>query len=194
MTGVILTGGASRRMGQPKAWLEVGGRSCIARVRDACLEAGLAVEFQGALPGVREAFPAHDLHLDPEPGQGPLAALVAALARHPGAAVLLLACDLPFASPALLRGVARAVVDADWAAPTVGGRAHPLCGAYAPTVLAPARALVAAGRRDMQALLRAPELRGRTLVPDPSWGDPDVLLLNVNTPEDLQRARHLAAG
>lgn len=194
MIAVILTGGASRRMGQPKAWLEVGGRSCIARVRDACLEAGFGVEFQGALPGVREAFPADRLHPDPEPGGGPLAALVAALSRHPGAPVLLLACDMPFLSVSLLQGVAGAVAAADWVVPTAGDRFHPLCAAYAPAVLPPARALVAAGHRDMQALLRSPGLRGRAVAPDPAWGDPDVLLLNVNTPADLERARRLTPG
>lgn len=191
MTAVILTGGGSRRMGQPKAWLEVGGRSCIARVRDACVEAGFAPEFQGALGGVRAAFPDHPVHPDPEPGQGPLAGLAAALSRHPGAPLLLLACDMPFVSAGLLRGVVDAVAGADWAAPIAGGRIHPLCAAYGPAVLGPARAFLQAGRRDMQALLADPELRGHVVPPMPEWGDPDVLLLNVNTPADLVRARGL---
>lgn len=194
MIAVVLTGGGSLRMGRPKAWLDVGGRSCIARVREACLDGGFAVEFQGALDGVREAFPGHPLHPDPEPGQGPLAGLAAALSRHPGAPLLLLACDMPFLSAALLRGLAEELAEADWAAPAAGGRTHPLCAAYGPAVAAPARALLEAGRRDMQALLARPELRGCAVPPAPAWGDPDVLLLNVNTPADLERARRLAGA
>jgi molybdopterin-guanine dinucleotide biosynthesis protein A len=188
---VILTGGASRRMGRPKAWLEIGGRSLLARVRAACLEAGFRVEFQGDLPGVPEAFPGDPVHADPRPGEGPLASLASALGRS--GPLLLLACDLPFLSPPLLRDLAAELAGADWAAPAAGEQAHPLCAAYGPAVLAPARELLRAGRRDMHSLLAHPGLRGRLLAPRPAWGDPERLLLNVNTPEDLERARRLAA-
>ena len=194
MTGVILSGGASRRMGQAKAWLEVGGRACIARVWDACRQASLEPEFQGSLPDLASAFGGAAVHPDPEAGQGPLAALAAAMERHAGEGLLLLACDMPFLSPALLRGIAAGLDGADWAAPEAGGRLHPLCAAYGPAALPQAQELLAAGRRDMHALLTAPGLRGRRLAVLADWGDPDVLVLNVNTPEDLERARRLAAG
>ena len=194
MIAVILTGGSSRRMGQPKAWLDIGGRSCIMRVRDACVDAGFAVEFQGDLPGVQEAFPANTLHPDPEAGQGPLAALATALSRNSGLPVFLVACDMPFLSGALLRGVAAALQGVDWAAPTAGGRMHPLCAAFGPAVLGPAQALLATGRRDMQAVLTHPELCGRSVPPESAWGDPDLLLMNVNTPDELAVARRLAGA
>ncbi len=195
MVAVVLTGGASRRMGEPKAWLPVGGRACLDRVAAACREAGADVEFQGFLEGLGDRFPGTPAWPDPEPGSGPLAALAAALARAPRDAVLLVAADMPFLRPALLRAAAEAVAGgADWAVPEHGGRLHPLAAAYGPAVLPRARALLAAGRRDMHALLDEPALRGVRLSPQPAWGDPDRLLLNVNTPDDLALARRLAEG
>jgi molybdopterin-guanine dinucleotide biosynthesis protein A len=191
LVAVILTGGASRRLGQPKAWVRVGGEPCVARVWAACRTLDVAVEFQGELPGLAEGFPGTPVWPDPRPGLGPLAALVAALQRRPDRPVLLVACDLPFVSPSLLRGVAASLAGVDWAVPVHEGRCHPLCGAYSPRVLATAQALLAQDRRQMRALLEHPALTGLRLEVRPEWGPPDRLLLNVNTAEDLARARYL---
>ncbi len=48
---VVLAAGASRRMGQSKAWLDLGGRSALERV----VEAGLAGGCDGALVVIRPA-------------------------------------------------------------------------------------------------------------------------------------------
>jgi molybdopterin-guanine dinucleotide biosynthesis protein A len=191
---VILAGGQSRRMGQHKAWLEVGGQPLIRRVWSACRAVPLPVCFQGEVPGLAAAFPDVPAWRDPVPGGGPLTALAEALARADGQVVLLLACDLPFLTPALLRGVLAALGEGDWAVPVAGGRDHPLCAAYAPSVLPRARALLAAGRRSLRDLLAAEDLHGRRLPLEPAWGDPESLLCNVNTPEDLAAARRRAAG
>ncbi len=194
VVAVVLTGGRSRRMGQDKAWVEVGGRPCVERVWAACAEACDTVEFQGALAGLAAAFPGTPVWPDPAPGSGPLAGLRAALERRPGQGVLLVACDMPFVSATLLRGVAAALPGADWAAPAHAERLHPLSGAYAPAVLPVVQALLAAGRRSMHALLEEQSLTGRQVSPSPAWGDAERLLLNLNSPEDVARARGLAGG
>ena len=95
------------------------------------------------------------------------------------AQVVVLACDLPLAAPVVKRLLtlpAGAVIAAD-----ESGREQPLCSLW-PTAVARAAAtgLVAAGERRMSALVDAidPQL-------DPATADE---LLNVNTPEDLERA------
>jgi len=184
---VVLTGGRSRRMGRDKAWLPVGGVPCVVRVWEACRAAGLPVAFQGYLEGLQERFPGVPVWDDPEPGGGPLGALAAALGRA-GGPVLLLACDLPFLTAGFLHGVLEALPGHDWAVPEEGGRLHPVAGAYAPTALGPARALLARGERRMGALLADPDLRGRRVPLEPAWGDPTWLLSNLNTAEDWARA------
>lgn len=92
--GVVLTGGASKRMGIDKATLVVDGKPMAVRVADAMWEAGChPVEAQGGdLAAIEqyglEAFP------DTEPGRGPVVAIRDALRRHPSRDVVIAACDL----------------------------------------------------------------------------------------------------
>src|SRR3954468_1318664 len=100
VAGLLLPGGASRRMGRDKALLEVGGQrlvdraaTALAAVADPVLEVGPG---WSVLPAVRE---------DP-PGSGPLAAVVAGAAAlraggHDGP-VIVLAVDMPFVTVELL--------------------------------------------------------------------------------------------
>jgi len=102
--GVVLTGGASRRMGRDKAFVEVAGVPMVVRVADALRGAGCdPVWCQGGdLVGLRELGLA--AHPDLEPGAGPVAAIDAALGRAPGGA-LVAACDLPDLAPTDLQSL-----------------------------------------------------------------------------------------
>jgi molybdopterin-guanine dinucleotide biosynthesis protein A len=121
-------------------------------------------------------------------GAGPLGGLDAALrhARSRGLdGVLLVACDLPLLTPALLRGVAGALGDHLAAAPErPGGGVEPLCAAYRVGALDAVERRLGGTERSMQGLFR--ELGG---VPLPAAElDVGEALLNVNTPEERERA------
>jgi len=104
----------------------------------------------------------------------PLAGIVAALERV-GAPVVVVACDVPFVDPDLLRALART----DGAAMV---RGNPLIARYEPHHLPQLRAALEA---------QAP-LRATIAALDPLVIEGDVE--NVNTPEDLARARSIAAA
>jgi molybdopterin-guanine dinucleotide biosynthesis protein A len=92
--GVVLTGGASKRMGVDKATLVVDGKPMAVRVADALWEAGChPVECQG---GDADAIGAYGLDVVPDdvPGEGPVVAIHEALLRHLGRDVIVSACDL----------------------------------------------------------------------------------------------------
>ncbi len=92
--GVVLAGGASRRMGADKALIEVGGRPMVVRVADALRAAGCdPVVVQG---GDRDRIGALGLTVwpDAQPGAGPVAALSSILERL-DRPVVIAACDLP---------------------------------------------------------------------------------------------------
>lgn len=128
-TFVVLAGGDSRRMGRPKAFLDVGGREMLDRVlevgRSACAEVVLVAgedpapvtdallrygwEEDGsgggpAGPGAR--FRSGDVALrlvrDRRPGLGPVAGLAAGLAAARGPSCFAAACDLPLLAPPLV--------------------------------------------------------------------------------------------
>jgi len=92
--GVVLTGGASERMGVDKATLIVDGKPMAVRVGDALWEASChPVECQGG-DAVAIGGYGMDVVPDSRPGEGPLVAIHDALARHSTSAVVVAACDL----------------------------------------------------------------------------------------------------
>src|SRR6478735_496659 len=130
---VVLTGGASRRMGSHKPLLDVGGRPLVARVLDAAGHRPALVvgPGQGVPEGVRVV-------LEPVPGGGPVAGLATGVEALTAAAdpslpyaVVVLAADLPFVTSAHVDRLLTALDDADLAV-TVDrdGRTNWLCAAW----------------------------------------------------------------
>lgn len=192
--GIILAGGHGSRLGGVnKALLEVGGRTNLERVL--AVLGGLADDLVivandralAALSGVR-------LVLDAEPHGGVLPALAQGLAAARAELTIVVACDMPFLSPALLGDLVRRASTVDVVIPTVEGRPEPMHAVYRrEPCLTAIRAALAAGQRRMISFLdrvrveQVPEseLRAR---------DPELRsLFNTNTPEDLALARELAA-
>lgn len=92
--GIVLAGGASRRMGVDKATLVVGGKPMVVSVADALWEAGCCpVECQGGDPMAIGQY-GLDVVADAAPGGGPAVAIADALRRHDGRRVVTVACDL----------------------------------------------------------------------------------------------------
>ncbi len=179
LAGVLLTGGASRRLGTDKAQL-VGadGRTLAARaasllaaVCDQCVEVG---DGCSDLRAVRES-PA---------GAGPLAALVAGVDALEAeglvdVSVVLLGCDYPQLEPGALRSIAEtASRSATTVLATAAGRAHYVCACYDASVIREARRRLALGER----ALRWVETRPHALLAL----TPDALH-DVDTPDDARR-------
>jgi molybdenum cofactor guanylyltransferase len=177
--GVVLTGGASRRMATDKAAIVWRGETLAARaarvltsVCDPVVEVGSGVS---GLPCVRE---------DP-PGSGPLAALVAgarALAGH--APIVLLACDLPFVEAPVLELLAE-WPGAPTVIPIVDGRLQYVCARYGPDALARAQAALLEG----QFALRTLGADEYDELGEEQWSAvarPETFS-DVDTPEDLLR-------
>ncbi len=183
LAGILLTGGASRRMGTDKATMVIDGETCarrvgrlLARVVSVALEVGPG---HSGLPAV----------VEPRPGNGPLVALAAAadeLARtgHHGPA-LVLACDLPLLSEALLRLLATWPGDGT-VIPVVAGRAQSLCARLSSTALADAPVVAETGRCSLAALL---ERHPVTWLGQDAWGQvaTEATFADVDTPDDLVR-------
>ena len=103
-------------------------------------------------------FPGHRIVPDDVPGRGPLQGIATALAAAEGAAVLVVAWDMPFVTAELLRELRRrGGAGASAVVPVHGDdrRMEPLCAWYSPAALLPCRALLDAGERRAGALLDA---------------------------------------
>ena len=183
MGGLLLTGGASRRFGSPKAELTVGGERLADRgarllldVCDVVFEVGPGFS---SLPAVREE----------PPGSGPLAALAAGgdalAARAAATRFLVLAVDLPLLERPLLEYL-RDHPAAGVVVPRVDGVPQPLCARYATDALTTTHALLGDGARAMKALLDAVPV---TWVDDDEWRRVSSVdaLADVDTPEDAHQ-------
>lgn len=192
--GVVLAGGAGRRIGGAKAVVELHGTPLV-RYPLRALQAVLAEVVVVAKPGTPlPPLPGVPIWLEPAEPRHPLAGIVHAL-EGAGAAsgsgeeareILVSAGDLPFLEPGLVERLVHA--DAGGApavVPRAGGRLQPLLARYAPAAYAP-----------LAAALRCDPLPPVTDVV--AALGPHVLELadvqpffNVNLPEDLLTAAGL---
>lgn len=175
-------------MGRHKATLPFGSQSMLARAVHAASQVSDDVMVVGPSP-VAEA--GHARHI-PDAGEGPLVALTTALRSAREGDVLLLACDMPLITPALLRLLQTLAGDADACVPRVEGIAVPTCAIYRRDVVEVAEALVARGERALRALLEVLSVR---FVEDRELraADPDLVsFIDCDTPEDYARALAIA--
>ena len=128
--GIVLTGGASSRMGTDKAFVEVGGRPLVLRVRDALQEAGASrvVAIGGDVERLRAL--GLDARPDRESRQGPLGGIVTALEEVDADLLVVAACDLVGLTASAIGEVLAALTsDADAVIPR-SDRLEPLMAAY----------------------------------------------------------------
>ncbi len=186
--GLILAGSHSRRLGPDKCWLAVGGVPMIVRV---CQAVARVVDDILVVGGDRGPS-GIDLVADERAMAGPLAAIATGMHKVPADAYLVVSCDVPFVSSELLACLVDALVGADAVVPVVSGRDQPLCAAYSSACLAAIEQALARGQRRVDSFFEQVGLRRIPEKELRQFGSPDRLLLNVNTPEDLARARQLA--
>lgn len=182
MLTVILSGGASRRMGRDKALLPYGGTTMLQHLIDkyAVLgEVAVSVNEAGRFP-LRGALEL----TDPFPGEGPLNGIVAAFSQTDAAEIFLTATDLPCGEPAAARRLAalRGAADA-CVLRGADGRDEPLFAVYGRSCAPAAQACLASGKRSFKALFEQLDVR---YVNFDRLGAAGVsrMLTNVNTPEE----------
>lgn len=183
LSGAVLLGGRSSRMGQDKASLEVGGTAALMRLSTLLHELFEDVLLVGGSPGaaVRGRRVA-----DPPGEQSALRGLVAALAAATSEHVFVVATDLPLLTHESVLALiawprAQAVV------PRTEVGTHPLCAiCERASVLEKARANLQAGKLPLRNLLD--ELQ-TTYVDAEAWREIDptgMALKNMNTPTDRE--------
>jgi molybdopterin-guanine dinucleotide biosynthesis protein A len=186
LAAALLVGGASQRMGSDKAQLPLDGSALATRI--ARVLAAISEELW--LVGGSPPADAPGRRIADLPGpQCSLRGLASALRACEAEWVLVVATDLPLVSAELLLGLA-AWPDADAVVPRDARGTHALCARYRKRAVLPiAEQRLAAGELALRGVLDAVAtsyVEGETL----AALDPDAMaLVNVNTPEELARAR-----
>jgi molybdopterin-guanine dinucleotide biosynthesis protein A len=184
----ILVGGRGRRLGgTDKSALVVDGTTVLARELAALAGVAAHVVLVGDRPG---ATPPAGVRVvaDAAPEVGPLGGIHTALAHATTDRTLILACDMPFLSPAFLAWLAGQGRETDVTVPRNTRGLHPLCAVWSVTAAPVVKRLLDQGVRKVGAALDALHV---TIVEGAALAafDPDGWLLhNINTPDDYARA------
>lgn len=193
LTGVLLAGGRSVRMGEDKAALRFGGELLLPRLTErlqtVCEKVVVVRRAGQELPPLPP-----EIHVveDLVPGMGPLGGLLTGLAAAPTPFVFLGACDLPLLDPDLIRWLAQHPGrGADVLLPMRDGHAEPTHAIYGARCLGAIKQAMLSGELGMGTWLGALRVER---IPEADWRQvhPDGRsFLNVNTPSDLARAEAL---
>lgn len=187
INGFVLAGGKSRRMGQDKALMQLGGRQLVVRAADVLRP--FVNQVAVLAPAGRYRLVDTPLIPDRWPNRGPLAAMCPALLSSTADWNIFLACDLPFVSEQFIRLLIQRVrmTCADAVVPRTVDGWQPLSGAYhARCRTAWARALDSEERSIIKTFdsLMVEAITSQELA---SAGVAQIELANVNTPEDWAR-------
>jgi molybdenum cofactor guanylyltransferase len=188
LSGFVLAGGKSSRMGQDKAAVTLNGltllQHALAGLREVCGDVAILGrhELYGALAPVYE---------DIFPGCGPLGGIHAALSSSKTQFNLIIAVDTPFLAPKFLSYLAEKAIDAGAVVttPEIDDYTQPLCTVYSLDFRSIAEQALRLGNYKIVPLFP----KGRTLVIKETelrrFAFTADMFENLNTPGDLARAR-----
>ena len=194
LTIAIQAGGESRRMGRDKALLSFLGQPLIQRIVTRLSPLATELIVTTNQPEAY-SFLKVPLFQDERPGRGALGGLFTALQHAKQPLVAVVACDMPFASPALLAFQARLIQDeaVDIVIPCMPDGYEPLHAVYRRETCL--QAVEWALDNDQWKLISwFPRVRVRALSPQECQLHDRLGLAfaNVNTPQELAEAELLA--
>lgn len=195
LSGFVLAGGKSTRMGRDKAALTLDGRTLLETALSVLRQVAREVFILGS-PQLYGAY--GTVIADIFPGCGPLGGIHAALSRTTTPFNLIIAVDTPFLSAEFLAYLAGRAADSPAVVtiPEIRGYLEPVCAVYKREFFPIAQEALRRGDNKITPLL--PKDVGATLVVREAelaqFAFTAEMFENLNTPEDLERARRRSPG
>lgn len=183
VTGVILAGGRSRRMGRDKATLEIGGKPLIEGIIELFGRLFPKTLIAGDRPDL--ARPNLPAYADTYPGSA-LGGLHTGLVHAETPYIFVAACDMPFVDEGVIRALLERRGGYDVILPGTPEGLEPLIACYGQDCLPVIRRQLQTG--NFRILDIYPELRMRVVGPGELPDNWRSALTNINTPTDLANA------
>lgn len=194
VSGFVLAGGASRRMGRDKAKLVLEGETLLERqvrlLQAVCRTVGIV--------GPPDSYRGLDVPVYPDEvrRRGPLGGIYSGLLHTRSEYNLFLSCDMPQLEARFLGWLIEQALEyqADVTVPRTRDGRHPLCAVFRRRALAAIRYRLASGQNNVRGLF--PRV-GSRVVP---WseiaraGFSPRIFGNMNTPQDYEAARAVSRG
>lgn len=185
MTGIILAGGESSRMGADKAFLDISGTPVIGRVLRVLSGLFRRIIIVTNSP---ERYKGYDARVvkDSLGIRGPLTGIYSGMLASGDEYNFVVACDMPFLNPGLVSYISGLAEGYDAVVPRVGGLPEPLHAVYRISLLPAMEKRLHGGKRQItgifsDALVRyVSEEEIRRI-------DPELRsFVNLNTPEEYK--------
>ena len=201
LTGIVVAGGRSSRLGHSKPLTRIGGQLVLARIESAlrpiCTEIILVVRTgtDDETDEVAETGLALRMHVieDNWKDAGPLAGIEAGLAATATQLAFVTAADHPFVSSRLASAIADAADGPDLVIPRIAGRMQPLHAVYRASVHESMGADLANSQYSPLQFIRNADANGRVRFfseDEARRHDPNLRsFVDFDTPADLARVR-----
>jgi molybdopterin-guanine dinucleotide biosynthesis protein A len=195
VTAIILAGGKNLRLGKNKALETIGGKSIIERVierlRPLASQMLIVTSAEGNhLPGAGGVEFLTDLY----PAYGPLGGIYTGLVAARSSHSLVVACDMPFLNTSLLGYMIEQAADFDAVVPRLDGdMIEPLHAVYSASCLEKIKERLERKQLSVNQFVRTLRVWYIEKAEIQRF-DPELLsFFNINYPDDLERAKTIAA-
>ena len=187
ITGVILAGGKSRRMGYNKALLQIGNQTIIQRVLASLKQ---VTSSQLIVTNFPEEYEFLDLPMKSDilPGKGAFGGIYTGLSVSETPYCLVVACDMPFLNVDLLQYMTQIVQGYDIVIPKHSKGYEPLCAIYAKSCTPHIEKLLKANQLRIIEIFSYVRVREVSESEIKNYDVDGWMFFNINTHEDYQHA------
>ena len=186
MVAVVLAGGENRRYPLPKGLIEVRGQKIIEHHIHMFRSLGLLPHISTNSPELY-GFTGVPLIADTVASMGPMSGIVSAFEATGAEELLVTACDMPFIKAEMIEYII-SHRGGEATVPFPQGKSEPLLAVYTKSAADKMRISLKDGRGSIRDMLKLLDIR---LIGDDEIKDIDtegVCFVNINTPEDYERA------
>ena len=197
ISGIVLAGGRSLRLGREKVSETVGNKSLLERVilRLSSLVSDIIIVVateQSFLQFID--YPKLRVVADVYPGKGPLGGIYTGLAASDSFHSLVVASDMPFLNQNLLSYMMHLAPSFDLVIPRLGDMVEPLHTVYSQNCLTHIEQLLRQNNLGALELISRVNVRYVDVMEINRFDPEHLSFFNINTEEDLKKARELVTG
>jgi molybdopterin-guanine dinucleotide biosynthesis protein A len=182
VSGIILSGGKSTRMGQEKGLIKLNGKPMIQHVIDH-LDPICDQILISANATMYQDF-GYPVFKDEINEIGPAGGIVSSLKHSKNEKNIIIACDLPFASTPFIRTLLDMSENYEITLPMSGPHYQPLCAVYSKEVYAVFMECINKGIYSLQSIVKAFRIQ-IIRQGDIKGFDLSIELRNINSPDDM---------
>jgi len=192
-TGIILAGGKSLRLGENKAFIELGGKPMIMWVLDAFMDLFDEIFISANEPELFSSLPVQVVP-DAVPGGGALMGLYSSLKEMRNEFAFVAACDMPFISKGLVSYMLNNARDCDALVPRIDSYIDPLHAVYSKSCREAIKRRIDIGDRQVRSFYGDINVKYADKEIIYKFDPSGLSLFNINNAVDMKKARSLISS